>query len=162
MPKKMHFDYHLLSVMKRLPLTMREKIAHTSMFGSVGACFLSYDIDIETGKGTPAQVAELKRTLRNNFNLFSGFDTCGACALLEMREAGVESLKIVGRSNPFGKKVKDVRFLKACIDFLEGKSPSKEEFVAFTKKKYEKVFGFSCDSWCYFPAEDAALDAGVL
>lgn len=161
-PKKLHWDYYLLNIMKRLPLHIREKLGHASMFGSVGACFLSYDIAVESESATEDQKSTLAANLRNNFNLFTGFDTCGACALRELAAAGVQSVKIVGRSNPPHKKIQDVKFLKTCLRFIEQSAPSEEQYKAFAKREYGNIYGYACHEWCYFPEEDAALEAGVL
>lgn len=161
-PKKLHWDYYLLNLMKRLPLALRDRLAHSSMFGSVGACYLAYDIEVESDTADAEKKQTLKTTLRNSFNLFSGFDTCGACALYDLKAAGVESLKIVGRGNPLEKKVRDVRFLRSCMDFIGHHAPTREQYVEFTKRTYASIYGFACHAWCYFPEEDARIGAEVL
>ncbi len=161
LPKKWHWDYYLLNCMKRLPLSVRERLARTSMFGSVGACFLSYDIDVESDTADATAKETLHRTLRDNFNLFSGLDTCGACSLWQLQAAGIDSLKIVGRSNPLQKKVRDVEFLRQCIDMIPS-CASAEAFCDEVRAAYTKTYGFSCDSWCYYPAKDAELGPGEL
>lgn len=162
-PKKMHWDYYLLSMMKRLPRYFRDKISHSSAFGSVGACFLSYDVDINSDTATAEQKQTLRANLRNNFNLFTGFDACGACALWDQERAGVHSAKIIGRSNPICKKVKDVRFLKSCLDYIKEESPdTRKQFAEFVKKSYKNHYGVQCHEWCYYPDEDASIGAEVL
>lgn len=161
-PKRLHWDYYLLAMMKRLPLPVRERISHSSMFGSVGACFLSYAVGITSRGGDAEGVRRLRETFRNNFNLFSGFDTCGACALPALRAAGVHSVKIVGRSNPLSKKIRDVRFLSSCLEYLDRETPDETEYAAFARDAYRKIFGFACDQWCYFPPEDCRLAADTM
>jgi U32 family peptidase len=157
LPKKLHWDYYLLNWMKRLPAPIRERIAHSSIFGSVGACFLSYDIEVDSDEATEQQRNTLYENLRSNFNLFTGLDTCGACGLWDMLHAGVDSLKIVGRSNPLEKKVRDVAFLAACKKQAT-EANSKPEFVQFAKDCYRNTYGYACDNWCYFPEEDSQLE----
>ncbi len=160
-PKKLHMDYYLLNWMKRLPLSLRNRIAHSPIFGSVGACFLSYDIDVKSDSKTDAKQKTLHDNLRRNFNLFTGLDTCGACGLWDMHRAGVDSLKIVGRSNPLEKKIRDVSFLAACIQQIS-MMENKQEFVVFAKTCYRKTYGFPCDNWCYFPEEDSVIKWNTL
>jgi len=161
-PKKLRLDHYLLSYMKRMPLPVREKISHSSMFGSVGACFLSYDIDIASATASPERQNQLRTTFRNSFNLFSGFDTCGACAMPDLLAAGVKSLKIVGRGNPLHKKLQDVRFLKTCREYWTEQQPQRKDYESFCRTLYRKTYGYACDNWCYYPLEDAAIGAETL
>ena len=161
LPKKLHLDYYLLNWMKRLPVSLRDRIAHSPIFGSVGACFLSYEVDVTSTTASERERTTLHDNLRRNYNLFTGLDTCGACALWDMHRAGVDSLKIVGRSNPLEKKVRDVSFLADCIAKVD-QFESKQEFVAFVKRCYRKTYGFSCDQWCYFPEEDSEIEREAL
>lgn len=160
-PKKLRLDHYLLSWMKRMPLALREKVSHSSMFGSVGACFLSYDMDIQSENASPEGKRRLRATLRNSFNIFSGFDTCGACAIPDLMEAGVKSVKIVGRGNPLHKKLQDVRFLRTCREQWTANRPSREAYESFCRNLYRKTYGYACDRWCYYPAEDARLGADI-
>ncbi|MBT3192918.1 MAG: U32 family peptidase [Verrucomicrobia bacterium] len=161
LPKKLHWDYYLLNWMKRLPAPVRDRIAHSPIFGSVGACFLSYDIDVASDDAPESKRETVHTNLRRNFNLFTGLDTCGACGLWDMLRAGVDSLKIVGRSNPLDKKVKDVAFLAACME-RAANMDDKAEFVNFAKRCYRKTYGFPCDKWCYFPEEDSQIEWDAL
>ena len=162
LPKKWHWDYYLLGAMKRLPGRLRDRLGRSGAFGSVGACFLAYDADVRSATATDEERRAMKATLDRNFNLFTGFDTCGACALFDLAAAGVASVKIVGRSNPLAKKVQDVRFLAACRAFLADRAPSREAFRRFARERYAETYGYACHDWCYFPAEDDALGAEAL
>ena len=159
--KQLRGDYYLLALLRKLPISIREKVSRAKAFRSDSACFLPYEIDIEAEEAAPGQVAALRQNLRNNFSLFSGVDTCGACPLWVMKAAGVYSLKIVGRANPLTKKVNDVKFLHTCIQQLD-QSPTREDFETFAKAEFRRVFGCDCRNWCYFPHEDLALDAAQL
>jgi len=161
-PKKLHCDYYILNLMKRMPLFLRQKVSRLIANSSDSACFLPYDIEVKSVSASEEQKQRLHSNLRRNFNMFTGFDTCGVCSLYDFEKAGVASVKIVGRNNPLFKKINDVRFIRACLVFLREKSPSREEFVDFAKQEYAKVFGFSCSEWCYFPAKDLEIPAGEM
>lgn len=66
-----------------------------------------------------------------NFGGISGYKgyplgMCGICALAQLKDMGVTSLKIVGREAPLKKKVASVRLVKEVLDYLEeGHSPDK-------------------------------------
>jgi putative protease len=76
---------------------------------------------------------------------------CGACALMDFEEIGVASVKIVGRGNSLEKKIADIHFIKACLDFLEGK-PQKPEYIEKTQRLYQFTYGYPCRIYmCYYP-----------
>ena len=78
---------------------------------------------------------------------------CGACALPEFEEMGIESVKIVGRGNSTAKKITDVRFIKASLDLLEREKPSREEYREVVKNLYRNTYGLPCRIYaCYYPS----------
>lgn len=77
---------------------------------------------------------------------------CGACALWEMREIGVEAVKIVGRGYPKDKKAKDVKFLKTLIDLLEQGNINRNEFRRITRELNKNTYKPGlCSILCYYP-----------
>jgi collagenase-like PrtC family protease len=77
---------------------------------------------------------------------------CGACALLEFRDMGITSVKIVGRGNPVKRKVKDVMFLKHLLDCLNEENPSRNDFRGKARKLYKQTYKRPCRRhMCYFP-----------
>jgi collagenase-like PrtC family protease len=160
--KRLHWDYYLLSLLKRLPLGLRETISRSSGITTDSACFLTYDVALESAGASVAEQAALRANLRKNFNMFTGFDTCGVCGLWDLVQAGVHSVKIVGRNNPVHKKVQDVRFLKSCLRFLNEAAPSRNDYEAYARRLYRKIFGFDCGEWCYFPKIDKIMTADML
>lgn len=161
-PKKLHMDYYVLNLLRRLPRSWRRALSRTKRITSDSACFLSYDFDIRSKSSTPERCRILEDNLEENFNLFNGFDTCGACALFDLVPAGICSVKIVGRSNPLSKKLRDVRFLRSCLDYLAVTAPARHEYTGFVKRLYKKNYGFACHDWCYYPEEDRELPADCL
>jgi len=160
-PKKLHADHYVLRALKRLPPWLRSRVSRRLSHTADSACLLDYDVDV-TAAGRPEGEAALRATLRRNFGVFTGFDTCGACALWDFSRAGIASVKIVGRNNPLPKKVQDVRFLKACRDLLAETNLTRDRFAAETRRIYREVYGFDCGAWCYFPAEDLSIPAASL
>jgi len=74
---------------------------------------------------------------------------CGLCALTQLKEIGVMSLKIVGREATLKKKVASVKLIKEMLDFIEvGHSP---EEVRLQAKSIKGVKGL-CESgyMCYY------------
>ena len=160
--KGLHWDYFLLSMLKRLPIALREKISQSSGITTDSACFLTYDLDIDADGADEGGPERLRANLRKNFNMFTGFDTCGTCAMWDLVKAGVHSIKIVGRNNPLHKKVQDVRFLKTCVLHLQNDSPTRADFAEYVRKLYKKIYGFDCGAWCYFPNEDLNIPTDRL
>jgi len=162
LPKKLHCDHYLLTLMRRLPARLRTALSRSAAGSSDSACFLGYDLDIRSDAAGPAERQNLQANLRRNFTMFTGADTCGACALWHFEKAGIVSVKIVGRNNPLSKKLADVRFLSGCLRHLRERNPSQEDFVALAQRLYRETFGFACHEWCYFPAADLPVGADVL
>ena len=74
---------------------------------------------------------------------------CGLCALTQLKEIGVASLKIVGREASLKKKVASVKLVKRMLDYIEaGHSP---EEVRLQAKIVKGVKGL-CESgyMCYY------------
>jgi len=77
---------------------------------------------------------------------------CGACALYEMAEMNIVSVKIVGRGNSTDRKIADIQFLRSLLDFMEDKKPTREEFRQVTQKLYTDTYGRPCRIYlCYYP-----------
>ncbi len=150
-PKRWGLDYYFLNLLRRLPSRISTPISRSSLFGSVGACFLNYEVKAfsSSTKVNEERRRAAEESISNTFNLLSGLDPCGVCHLYEFQKAGMHSIKIIGRSNPTSKKLKDVKFLKASLDFLSHE-PSQEDFVNFVKEKYREIYRFPCGELCYY------------
>ncbi len=150
--KRLSLDQRLLIFMKRLPEDLAMLIARSNFFGSVGACFLSYEIIPHHKNGrNPEEEKNAVTTLKKSFNLMSGLDTCGACDLLDFYRAGVHSVKIVGRSNFTAKKERDVIFIRTVIDKIKDNPDiDKNEYIEFAKNTYKKIYKINCKEICYY------------
>jgi U32 family peptidase len=161
-PKKLHADHYVLRTLKRLPPWLRTRLSRRISRKADSACLLNYDVDVQSAGGSAEGCEALRSNLHRGFGVFTGFDTCGACALWDFARAGIASLKIVGRNNPLDKKLNDVRFLATCRAFLSDASLTRERYAELTRETYRKVYGFDCGQWCYFPAEDLDVPASAL
>lgn len=121
------------------------------------ACMLPYAVDVFSARGEPLTIPN---TLREKILLRQKVwervhvddHPCGACALYEFREMGIKSLKIVGRGNPFDRKLKDVFFLKTLVTALE-EDISKPDFREMARALYQETYDRSCrEQMCYFPS----------
>lgn len=151
-PKKLNLDRYLLDTVRRLPMRLAERIKG-DLFGIDSACLLNYDISfMSDSKGLDKRG---KKSILNNisrsFSLLSGVDTCGVCRLAELKKIGVYGVKIVGRNYSASKKVKDVRFLKKALSYIEEKDPELEEFYNYVKDAFRQAYGMDCRRLCYYP-----------
>ena len=152
-PKGWHVDYYFLEVMRRLPLSLARPLARCGLFGAIGACFLNYRAELipETEGGVEAErKRRIERKLEDNFDVLSGIDPCGAGRYEELAEAGIRSLKIIGRSNPRSKKIRDVKFLKAVEGAYEQGLRGKD-LQRRVQELYRKIYGTACLNLCYYP-----------
>jgi len=84
-------------------------------------------------------------------NLVFEREACGACAIPRLREAGVEHLKIVGRSRPLADKVKAVRFIHAARELLA--SSPRGDLGTQAIALHQAHLGAGCvPRMCYYPA----------
>ncbi|MBN2053547.1 U32 family peptidase [bacterium] len=152
-PKKMNLDQKMLNWMRRLPRRVAEPLARARLFGSVGACFLGYDVTTATERERSAELVDVAtRNVRDTFNLLTGIDTCGACRIGDMAAAGIHSIKIVGRENLTPKKVQDTRFLdQARSYFAVQPAGDHRRHEPEIRRIYKDVYGFDCGRRCYYP-----------
>lgn len=77
-------------------------------------------------------------------------DWCALCSLYLLKDAGVEVVKIEGRSLDLKYKVEKVKLYRRTIDKLNNVS-SREEFFSFCKNTYKKTHGYNClNTDCYY------------
>lgn len=152
-PKKLGLDYAFLKALRILPHGISNSIARKCNMKSDSACLLNYRVTPEIiGDWQTEQAENAKKWLESTFNIFSGLDPCGACDLPDIIDAGICSIKIVGRENPTYKKIMDVKFLSGMVDLWKKGGISREEFREEAKNRYRKIYGVPCREWCYYPA----------
>ena len=141
--KKARLDFHLMDWMQGAPEWLQERIKGMDLMGSTSACYLNYDISMIKGDektGVQMKKRQQQETFKNH---------CAGCALYELKEYGIESVKIVGRENPLKKKLRDVRYLKRLKDALE-EGIGEKEFTELAKKTYIDIYGRKCMGACYY------------
>lgn len=147
--KKLGFDHYLLELVRRAPFGLSGRIKG-EIFGIDSACLLNYKISLISDKPSPKDLPSAIKAISSGFNLLSGADPCGACDLYRLKKIGVDSIKIVGRNYPTFKKVKDVKFLKKLLLWLE-QNPHipEEEFKVNSKSRYRSLYKANCNNLCY-------------
>jgi len=147
--KKLDFDRHLLELLRRLPGRLPNRIKG-NFSGIDSACLLNYKISSIPNDLDDGEIPHLRRAISAGFTLLSGADPCGACELYRLKKIGINSVKIVGRNYSTFKKVRDVKFLRRVLQYLEQNPDiSEDEFRAKVKAEYKNIYRLSCNNLCY-------------
>ncbi len=115
------------------------------------ACMLPYDITVATEEDVdPSRISWQRQHIWQTVHVDD--HPCGACALYELNEMKIASIKIVGRGNPTDRKIVDIKFLRALLDLLESQRPTREEFRQTAQKLYTGTYRRPCRiHMCYYP-----------
>lgn len=115
------------------------------------ACMLPYDITVSAADG--AGQAEISGRRQHIWQTVHVDDhPCGACALFDLGQMGITSLKIVGRGNTTRRKITDIKFLRSLLDYLEREKLSRADFRKVAQQSYRQTYGRECrQHLCYFP-----------
>ncbi|MBA3037728.1 MAG: hypothetical protein FP814_14710 [Desulfobacterium sp.] len=77
---------------------------------------------------------------------------CGACALYDFEEMGIDCVKIVGRGNEIKRKINDVKFIRMLLTLLQDKTISRNDYIKQTQAFYKYVYRLPCrTAMCYYP-----------
>lgn len=143
-----------------LPAASREPLIR--MFGHRYPCCQKYAVtEIPAGREDPGGEPVLHKAPGEEAPTVSELldrqflrHMCGACALFDLKLAGVRHAKIIGREN-FGKrKARDLEFIRRLLDLLE-QNPEIERTVYTDKAKslYKTTYGRECSpSSCFYPS----------
>lgn len=144
--KNIKYDYFISAMLKKMPKNVSQKLMQKDILGSTSACHLNYDVSTLSTANK-----KIEKNIASRFGLKYLPDHCGACALYDFNNMGINAVKIVGRENPTKKKVKDVKFLKSLLNYLE-QSPERKSFYRKCKDDFARIYGYKCDvSQCYYP-----------
>jgi len=115
------------------------------------ACMLPYDISVTIHDDVEAGQISWKR--QHIWQTVHVDDyPCGACALYELNEMNITSVKIVGRGNPTARKIADIIFIRSLLDSLENDKLTKEQFRNRAQKLYLETYNRPCRVFmCYYP-----------
>jgi hypothetical protein len=77
---------------------------------------------------------------------------CGACALYDFDEMGVDYVKIVGRGNQTWRKATDIKFIRLLLRLLKDGSLSRQEYRKKAQALYRYTYQRPCRTiMCYYP-----------
>jgi putative protease len=114
-----------------------------------GGCQLKYDATAFSDN----EVDEVsKRIIEKRFECLQGsfIFACAACMLPQLHNANIEYFKIVGREFTTERKIRDIRFIKSCIDYVES-SDNLLEYQNIVKELYIGYYNKACDiTQCYY------------
>jgi len=115
------------------------------------ACMLPYDISVAGSDDIEEEKISWKR--QHIWQTVHVDDyPCGACALFELDRMNVAGVKIVGRGNLTVRKIADIVFMRALLDFLKDDKPTKEQFYGVAQKLYRETYNRPCRVYmCYYP-----------
>ncbi|MEM2866978.1 MAG: U32 family peptidase [Candidatus Bathyarchaeia archaeon] len=115
------------------------------------ACMLPYEVFVDSDEEDEKKIiAGVRNKVWERFHIDDR--PCGACALYEFNEMGLDFVKIVGRGYPILKKVLDVTFIRTLLDYLNTKRVLREDFRLFAKKLYAHTYNRTCRTiMCYYP-----------
>lgn len=88
---------------------------------------------------------------------------CGACALYDFEDIGVDYAKIVGRGNQTWRKVHDIKFIRLLLALLKDRGISREQYREKARGLYQRAYKRRCRTiMCYYPevmsTEDSRAD----
>lgn len=117
------------------------------------ACCLKYSIrTYENGVAKRSGVHKIRPVF---FKQSVDCVECGACALYDINDSGVKSVKIVGRQMRPDVRLRDTKFIRSCLDILEdNRGISRGDFVSKAQELYRKTYKYDkvCrGNNCYHP-----------
>ena len=132
--------HKLQELLAGLPRFFRGRVM--DVFGSsvcATACSLNYKIK-----------PKASALLRLNNDFVSDIFSCGGCYVRDFLSCGVSALKIVGRSFPLERKIKDIRYLRSLINTAANGGISAAGFFDHARNSYKEIFGSPCGKNCYY------------
>jgi putative protease len=77
---------------------------------------------------------------------------CGVCALFDLYDMGIGSVKIVGRGNPQERKLKDIQFVSSLLEQVQQGGGDRDRYLKHARGLYGSVYGRQCRRFmCYYP-----------
>ena len=115
------------------------------------------------GGGCRSRFSRQRVLIRNNrqigkirpftFWMKKHIEGCGACAIYNFKEIGINSLKVLDRNMPTEGKIKATSFIRKCSDLLNRNSVSKVEYIEKCRSLFKETFKVKCNHYdCYYPS----------
>lgn len=113
------------------------------------ACVVNFQMNLKSDLVGEKRI-ELMNRIKSNlkFTRYSNF--CGVCALYQLKNMNITSLKMPSRGHNLNSKVKDINFVKKSISELNSFNGDKLHFKEIMKKEYFKTYNYSCRENCYY------------
>jgi putative protease len=122
------------------------------------ACMLPYDITpipLEETAGEKSTEDVLQYIARQRVWEQVHLDDypCAACALYELQEMNITSIKIVGRGNTTERKTTDAAFFRTLVNRLSASRPAKKDFRKYARSLYNSTYRRPCRPFmCHYPS----------
>lgn len=94
----------------------------------------------------PALQPDIGTDTEKNREEQAGFDGCGLCALPQLRDMGIDVLKVVGRGADTEEMLRAIRMLRAALDLMKEKIPA-EDWPGVLR---DRLFPGGCSQHCYY------------
>ena len=133
-------SHHLQEIFVKSPSFIRKhimKFAGTQLCST--ACSIDYQVDSDNGSLGLSSTDFID-------NIFS----CGGCYIHRMAKWKMTSVKIVGRSFPIQRKIKDALYIRRLIDRAEDGDLSDSDFKDHAQKLYKDIYKKPCEHKCYY------------
>lgn len=129
------------------------KMARSYFMKNELACLLGYNLNI-VGESNNLKIAEIRESHKQYSSMKKFLYSCGACSIYELNNAGVNYIKIVGRCL-FGDKIKDISFIRNCINLLKAVE-TRKEYIQEIRKLRKRMFGpgMCTKEYCYYLDND--------
>lgn len=150
--EKFQLGYKISNFLRKLPRAFMESLDDKfSLFGTMGACMFPYRISCMESIFSERKIEQIKEKIAlKYFCLFYNIDTCGACSLYELRKFNISHIKIVGRGYSLNQKIRDTKFIRNSLDYLEKKLLSECQFREYVQGEYADIYDRQCKRTCYF------------
>lgn len=115
------------------------------------ACCLKYSVLAYSPSGRRLNTNDIHPVFYKQ--LVDGVE-CGACAIYDINKTKIKNIKIVGRQLTPEERLQSTRFIRVCLDILENKEISKQDFIHKVQGLYQKTFSYQkrCrGNNCYYP-----------
>jgi collagenase-like PrtC family protease len=136
----------LQEALVKMPASLRRwamSLAGSSVCST--ACSLDYAVSVRHGE----RAGSGARLPKGDF--LSDMYSCGGCDILEFVKWGIGAVKVVGRTFPLDRKIKDAKYLRRLIDAAQKNSRSAADFREFARGAYRDIYGRACRGNCYYP-----------